>query len=101
MNRAHPLRIADANLLETRFHRQTLIEQQRSHRAVATDDVLLKFIEQVHVVNAGLRSRSAAVNSPGSGRQLPSQTNFSKSTDRTTHQRSAQGRIAKTRAGKP
>ena len=71
MNRAHPLRIADANLLETRFHRQTLIEQQRSHRAVATDDALLKFIEEVHGVNAGLRSRSAAVNSLGGGRQVP------------------------------
>jgi hypothetical protein len=52
------------------------IEQQRSHRAVAADDMLLKFIEEVHGVNAGLRSRSATVNSVGSGRQLPSQTTF-------------------------
>jgi len=72
MNRTHPIRIAHANFLETRLHRQTLIEQQRSHRAVAADHMFLELIKKVHGVNAGLRSRRAAVNLLGSGRLLAS-----------------------------
>jgi len=43
------------------------IEQQRSHRAVAADHMFLELIKKVHGVNAGLRSRRAAVNLLGSG----------------------------------
>ena len=46
------------------------IEQQRSHRAVAADDMFLELIKEVHGVNAGLRSRRTAVNLLGSGRLL-------------------------------
>jgi hypothetical protein len=104
MNRLHALRITDANFLETRLHRQTLVEQEGSHRAVSADDALLEFIEEVHVVNAGLRSRSAAVNSLGSGRQLPSPNAAPVRILRFTCELESQllqGRMAKTRAGKP
>src|SRR5438270_763802 len=69
---SRPIRIVHANFLETRLRRQTLIEQQRSHRAVAANHMFLELFKEVHGVNAGLRSRRAAVNLLGSSRQLPS-----------------------------
>ena len=48
MNFAHPLRLADAEFLETALQRDAVVEQHRAHRAVATDETTLEFVEEIH-----------------------------------------------------
>ena len=49
MDLPNPLGLRDTKLLETAFHRYTVIEQQRPHRAIAADDSRFEFVQQIHL----------------------------------------------------
>ena len=48
MNLEHPLRLTQAKLLETSLQGNALVEQHRAHCAVAADDTILEFVEEIH-----------------------------------------------------